>query len=276
MGLITAFTGGLIDFITCTLSALIHECAHACCGGRLGYSLDKIILMPYGAVIRGDINGIAFKDEVLLCLSGPFINLFIAVMIVACWWLAPDCYPYTESLFYMNLSLFLTNMLPAYPLDMGRILMRALSEKLSFARAGIICKVISAATALGIIALFIISCFETPNFSALFFAVFLFFGCFLSERGEYKKIKFSYAAAFKRGVEVRRIALSEEAALKTFIKFFSEDKYLIADIYSSDGEYIASLKQEEIAALMEKENIYVKIKQLLPFLPKRALAKGEI
>lgn len=273
MGLVTAFTGGLIDFIVCSISALIHECAHAYCGGRLGYSLDKIILMPYGAVIRGDISGITFKDEVLLCLSGPFINLFLAAMIAACWWLAPDCYPYTDSAFYMNLSLFLTNMLPAYPLDMGRILMRALSEKLARARASIVCKAISAVTAAGIAVIFIISCFSSPNFSALFFAVFLFFGCFLSERGEYKKIKFSYGAAFKRGVEIRRIALSEEAALKTFIKFFSEDKYLIADIFSSDGEYILSLKQEEIAALMEKENIYVKINQLLPFLPKRSLAK---
>lgn len=275
-GVVSALTGGLLDFIVCTLSALIHECAHAFCGNRLGYELNKIILMPYGAVISGDVSGITFKDEVILCLSGPFINLALAVAIVACWWLAPDCYPYTESAFYMNASLFITNMLPAYPLDMGRILFRALSEKISRARAKNICLVISGVTALLSAALFAISCFKTPNFSALFFALFLFFGCFFGEKGEYRKIRFSYKKAFSRGVEVRRVAVGEDTPLKNLIKFFSEDKYLVADIFSAEGEYVSSLMQEQIADFIEKENIYIKIKELLPFLPESALAKSKI
>jgi len=276
VGVISALTGTLLDFIVCTLSALMHECAHACCSRRLGYDLNKIILMPYGAVISGDVSGITFKDEVLLCLSGPFINLALAVAIAACWWLAPDCYPYTESAFYMNASLFITNMLPAYPLDMGRILFRALSEKISCARARNICRVISGITAAFAAAMFVFSCFKTPNFSALFFAFFLFFGCFFGEKGEYKKIKLSYKKAFGRGVEIRLVAVSEDSSLKNLIKFFSEDKYLVVDIFSSDGEYVAEIRQDQLADFIEKENIYTKIKELLPFLPESALAKRKI
>lgn len=257
----------------CTLSALIHECAHALSGAKMGYALDKIVLMPYGAVVKGDISGITFKDEVILCLSGPLVNLFIALFTAALWWLFPAVYPYTESVYAMNLSLFFSNMLPAYPLDAGRILLRALSEKFSDKTARGICFAISLITAVLAAGIFIFSCFSYPNFSAILFAAMLVAGIFSAEKGEYTKIRFSYLKSFARGVEIKRIALSEGAALKTVIKFFSEDKYLIADIYSSDGEYILSLRQEELARLIEKKSIYTKFSEILPDFINIPLAK---
>lgn len=239
----------------------------------MGYGLDRIILMPYGAVVKGDVYGITFKDEVLLCLSGPLVNLAVAVCAAAAWWLFPACYPYTESIFDMNLSLFITNMIPAYPLDAGRILLRALSEKLPRRKARFICSAVSvfaAATATG---LFVYSCFSSPNFSALAFALLLLSGCFSTEKGEYGKIRFSYEKSLSRGVEVRRVAISENAPLKTVIKFFSEDKYLVADIYSEEGEYVLSIRQEKLAELIEKENIYLKFNEVLSDFNGVSLAK---
>lgn len=260
----------------CTLSALIHECAHALCGARMGYALDKIVLMPYGAAVEGDVGGITFKDEAILCLSGPLTNLFIALLTTALWWLFPAVYPYTESVYRMNLSLFFTNILPAYPLDAGRIFLRALSEKFSFKTARRVCFCVSALFAASAAGIFIFSCFSSPNFSALMFAAMLVAGMFSPEKGEYTKIRFSYLKSFTRGVEIKRIALSESATLKTAIKFFSEDKYLIADIYSADGEYVLSLRQEDLARLIEKESIYAKFGELLPQFTEIPLAKMRI
>jgi len=239
----------------------------------MGYELDKIILMPYGAVVKGDVYGITFKDEVFLCLSGPLVNLAAAVCVAAAWWLFPACYPYTESAFDMNMSLFITNMIPAYPLDAGRILMRALSEKFSRRRARAVCAAISVFAAACAAGLFVYSCFSAPNFSALAFSVLLVTGCFSPEKGEYGKIRFSYEKSLRRGVEERRVAISESSSLKTVIKFFSEDKYLVADIYSERGEYILSLRQEKLAALIEKEDIYLKFNEVLPDFAGSALAK---
>jgi len=232
--------------------------------------------MPYGAVVKGDIGGITQRDEILLCLCGPFTNLLLALLTAALWWLFPACYPYTESVFDMNLSLFITNMLPAYPLDAGRILLRFLSERLSPKKARTICSAVSLIFAAATLGLFIYSCFSTPNFSALAFALLVASGMFSAEKGEYKKIKFSYRKSFERGVEVRRIAVSEKATLKNMLRFFSEDKYLIIDVYSESGEYAASLRQEQLAELIERESIYKKLSELLPDFSCLPLAKSKI
>lgn len=275
-GVLALITGRFTDFTVCTLSALIHECAHALCGARMGYALDKIVLMPYGAVVKGDISGITFKDEVILCLSGPLVNLLIALLTAALWWLFPAVYPYTESVYDMNLSLFFTNMLPAYPLDAGRILMRAISEKFSDKAARRVCFSVSIITAAAGVGIFVFSCFSSPNFSALLFAAMLASGVFSTEKGEYAKIRFSYLKSFTRGVEIKRIALSENTALKTVIKFFSEDKYLIADIYSLNGEYVLSLRQEDLARLIEEKSIYSKFSDFLSDFGNIPLAKSKI
>ena len=46
------------------LVAVQHECAHAFAAAKLGYKLNAIVLMPFGAVIDGDLRGISFKDEI--------------------------------------------------------------------------------------------------------------------------------------------------------------------------------------------------------------------
>ena len=58
-----SLTGGLFLFLISCIIALEHECAHAFSASKRGYRLNKIVLMPYGAVIDGDLQGISFKDE---------------------------------------------------------------------------------------------------------------------------------------------------------------------------------------------------------------------
>ena len=53
-GVLSAFTGDLLLFCAATLAALEHECAHAIAARRYGFRLDKLVLMPYGAVLSGD------------------------------------------------------------------------------------------------------------------------------------------------------------------------------------------------------------------------------
>ncbi|MBO7297673.1 MAG: hypothetical protein J6U60_01345, partial [Clostridia bacterium] len=50
VGVWYCFTGELFLFLLSCLVALQHECAHAFAAAKLGYKLNKIVLMPYGAV----------------------------------------------------------------------------------------------------------------------------------------------------------------------------------------------------------------------------------
>ena len=120
-GLYYAFTGRLFLFLVATVVAVMHEFGHSLAAARLGYRLDKIVLMPYGALISGDIEGISLKDEIFVALAGPLVNAAAAVLFVALWWFFPDTYPYTDVAFYSSVAIALVNLLPAYPLDGGRI-----------------------------------------------------------------------------------------------------------------------------------------------------------
>lgn len=261
-GIAYFLTGKALPFIICTLSALLHECAHALYASSVGYKLNKIILMPYGAVVEGDIDGIGVKDEILLCLSGPVFNGATALLFVALWWFFPDSYPYTEDIVTVNAALAIVNLFPAFPLDGGRILRRAL-DYFNVKNASAICKGISGLFSLAFLSAFVFTCFHVVNFSFLAFAVLLFAGCFQKEKGRYEKIKLSYKGNFSRGAEIKRIAVDENFTIKKLLRFFSRDKYLIVDVYSSDGDFMRSFRQDEVAELFEKYGIYGSFKDFL-------------
>ena len=108
-GVLSAFTGQLLLFLSAVLAALEHEFAHSIAARSEGYCLDKILLMPYGAVISGDLSGIPPKAEAKVLLAGPLANAFTALGFAALWWLFPETYPYTEAAAEVSLSLFLVN-----------------------------------------------------------------------------------------------------------------------------------------------------------------------
>ena len=92
-GIYFVFTGKVFSFIVYTLSALIHELGHAIEAQKCGYRLFNVTLMPFGAVIKGDISGMGYLDEIRVSLSGPFVNFCIGVGLVALWWTFPETYP---------------------------------------------------------------------------------------------------------------------------------------------------------------------------------------
>lgn len=264
VGLFCSFTGKLLLFLVFTLSALLHECGHAIRAASFGYRLDKIVLMPYGAVVKGDISGIRPREEIGMLLAGPLVSGATAVFFVALWWFFPDCYPYTEDVVTANASLFFINLLPAYPLDGGRLLLCLLKTALPEAKAEKICRAVGGVFAAAFLLLFALEALRGRiNVSLALFALLLAAGCFSKSGGEYGKICFSHRRAFARGVEIRRVAVDKNCTVKKLLKFFSKDKYLIVDVYSDEGEYVASFRQEEIEEIFEDRGIYIKINEFL-------------
>ena len=248
VGIASAFTGGLLTFLSACLAAIEHECAHAFAARRYGFRLDKIVLMPYGAVISGDITGLSPKEEFFVALAGPLANLLTALGFTALWWFFPDTYPFTEAAAYVSYSLFFINLLPAYPLDGGRILglvLRPVCKK----KTKLVLRIITLLISLGIAGWFVYTCFSVPNFSMLIFACLLCAGAFGG--GKYAKLHFSHKKSFQRGVEERRIAISSSCALKEGLRFLRDDKYLVFVLYDGE-EFLGELSEGEFLDCLEK------------------------
>ncbi len=258
VGALSAFTGTLILFLAAVLAAIEHECAHAFAARRYGYTLDRVVLMPYGAVIAGDLTGIGKRAELAVLLAGPLCNLFTGLLFVALWWIEPELYPYTELAAAVSFSLFFVNLLPAYPLDGGRmlrIILRPLGEK----RARIAGMVVTFAVSLGVLAYFVYTCFSSPDFFSLIFSLLLAAGAFGG--GSYGCIVFS-PKRFQAGVEERRLAIAGDVPARETLRFLREDRYLTLLVFEQ-GEFAGEIPEEELLSALEKGAYDVPLSALL-------------
>ena len=133
-GAYACFNRSLPLYLGAVLVALEHECAHSLAAAKLGFCLNRVVLMPYGAVITGNLDGISFKDEIRVAAAGPLCNLCTALFFAALWWLFPDTYAYTDTAFYLSLFIGAGNLLPFYPLDGFRIVEAASKRRGGFYR----------------------------------------------------------------------------------------------------------------------------------------------
>lgn len=275
-GVFYSLTGDLPFFLMSTLIALEHELAHAFAAARLGYRLNSIYLMPYGAVIDGDLTDITLKDEILVALAGPFCNLFTALGFAALWWFYPTSYAYTDSACFLSLSVALVNFLPAYPLDGGRILKCALTLRLAntkntpfqtaLRRAQKICTVVTLLLSVLLLAFFFLLAKRgTLNYSVLGFVFFLVVGGLSKkEDARYLKIGYSNLSALSRGVEVRRVAVLQTTPLKSVLRYLCQGKYLLLEVYDNNERLLGEIRQSDFSDAFKSASIYTQIGEILP------------
>lgn len=275
VGIWYACTGELFLFLLSALVALQHECAHAFAAYRLGYKLNAIVLMPFGAVIDGDLKGISFTDEIFVALCGPLCNLATAVLFMALWWFAPTTYAFTDTVFYSSLSVALVNLLPAYPLDGGRILHCSLAklfsktqtkQALAERKAKNICLCITMLFAGFFLLSFLLQTTQKQaNPTLLAFGLFLLVGGLGNKNKDavYEKIDFSFLPNLKKGVEIRRVAVFEDCPIKDLFPFLSRGNYLIFNVYDKEERLLFEITQNQLSTLFSlAETPYEPIKTL--------------
>ena len=254
-GMYFAFSGKVFSFLTYTLVACIHECGHYIAANRCGYVLNRVVLMPYGAVIRGEEQNFSYTDEVIIALAGPFINVITAGTFVAVWWLFPESYPYTELAVTASVTIALLNMLPAYPLDGGRVLLALLSIRFKRKNALRAVKTIGIALSAAMIGLFVYSCFISPNLSILFFGSFMLFGnVFVSKDNSYRRAYSVYAMqGLRRGKTIKRVVVTEHTLVKDLFKFVNGGTLIDVEML---GKKKTVLSCDKTVRLLCEGNIY--------------------
>lgn len=252
VGLLSALFGGLPVFIICTLTALLHECGHIFCAARLGYECEKINLMPYGAAAVYEIEGISAADEIKLALAGPAVNFALTVAVAGLWWFFPETYAYTDLIFYSNAAMLVFNLLPAYPLDGGRVAGCALGKFLKPRTADIILRAGNVLTVAGIVLVFV---FAYRNISLIAAAVLLLCSA-VSKREPAKKINFS-AKKKKRGKDIRYVILSEKSTYRDALRFLDGSRYLVLQIYGD--VFLDEICEDELLKRLQEHEIYDRI-----------------
>lgn len=272
-GVFYSLIGELPLFLMSVLVAIEHELAHALQAGRLGYRLNKVVLMPYGAVIDGDLTEVSLKDEILVAISGPICNLLTSAGFAALWWFFPVTYAYTDTACFLSLSIALVNLLPAYPLDGGRVLRSVLallflkSKKANSAErlAEKICKGVSVGISLSLLFAFaVLFTRGEANYTIIGFSAFLFAGSFGSkDEARYAKMNFSNLSALSRGIEIRRVAVLSASSVKSALRYLCKGYYLILEVYDSEERFLGEVRQSEFSTFFMDASIYAKIGEIV-------------
>ena len=144
--------------LTVFLCVTLHEYGHALTARKYGIQTQDIILSPIGGVAR--LSGLPEKpvQEFLVAIAGPMVNVVIVILITT---LLAFVYPETEANYarqdiswanflnnyllvinVINVSLVVFNMVPAFPMDGGRVLRALLAMKLGKLKATRIASII--------------------------------------------------------------------------------------------------------------------------------------
>ena len=273
IGLIALFAAaGLVSKVLVVFSAVLcHELAHLLMAIGLGYKVKQVELLPFGAVARVDsLADAGATSEIMIAAAGPLASLglaavcYIGINEAGNW--QDVCQFYGE----VNLMLALFNLLPALPLDGGRILRAILSYRRDYRDATAIVVTISHS----IICILVICTgvgywlYNTINLTMLVAAVFLF----LTVRTEKDLAGFRamrILANKKAGLissqimPTSHLTAMESAVIGDIIRLFGPEKYYIIHIVDQDFKLCGALTETQVWEGLIKKGIRSRINEFI-------------
>jgi Zn-dependent protease len=135
-----------LTLVTVIFSCVVlHELGHALAARRFGVQTKDIILMPIGGVARLERMPKRPREELIVALAGPAVNVVIAtvLLLITLPFIGLNGFVSPTSLatnlvgktIAVNLAMIVFNMLPAFPMDGGRVLRALLSIRIGHLKA---------------------------------------------------------------------------------------------------------------------------------------------
>lgn len=264
------FTGAGLEFLLVCLIILLHELAHGLTGRLLGLKIGEIELYPFGGVARIEEQlELEPYIEKRLALAGPALNLALAG-------LGMIIYARLEGdpalvLFFIraNLVLALFNLLPALPLDGGRILRASLTPyrgyRAATEAAALMGQILAGLLfAVGLLGLY----HHTYNLSLLAVGPFLFFAATKEKQQAVYAFLRSLAAKehqlFKHGaLRGAHLVVLEEARLLDIFRLFLPQRYHFIQVLDDNQRCTAELSETALIRAALQKGLDITIKKIL-------------
>ncbi len=199
---------------------VLHEFGHALAARLFGVPTKDITLLPIGGVARMERTPRDPRQELAIALAGPMVNVLIATLLLAgIWFLGDPAHllsagagnlPFVVMLLWFNVVVVFFNMLPAFPMDGGRVLRALLAMRMNYLKATQVAASVGQFVAVAFVVIGLMS-----NWMLALVGVFVYLGA----QGE---------AASVRIHELAKDALVRDAMISSFATVDASDSLTVA------------------------------------------------
>ncbi len=240
------------------ICVVLHELGHAFAARRYGVDTVDIILSPIGGVAR--LTKLPTKpiQEFVVAIAGPLVNVVIAILIAILFFLIqgnlnvnifdPDVFyqgdaiQFMIAVLFLNLLLVVFNLIPAFPMDGGRIFRALLSMKFSRLNATRAASLIGQVFALGFIFYAVQS---GENFTLGIIGVFIF----IAAPSEYRMVKVSEMLKKRTAREIMR---TEFTVFTPEMSIAEAEPYLKRDLR---GDYVIQGEDRDFRGIITRGSL---------------------
>jgi Zn-dependent protease len=267
---------GAITFLLLFVCVTLHELGHALTARRFGINTRSILLLPIGGVANLERMPEKPIQELLIVVAGPLVNFAIAALLVPAVFLfgfeaagnlgnpavlsenirQPGIVNLLLYLFMMNVMLAFFNLLPAFPMDGGRVLRAVLAMFLPYTRA----TNIAAGCGQVMAVLFGIVGFFT-NWMLMLVAFFVYFAA----RGEARHVQMR---SLVQGARVRDVMVPRYHVLAPELPLTAAVDALLADHQQdfpvvAEGRVIGTLHRVDLLASLAQGRLDAAIRDVM-------------
>lgn len=249
------------------LCVLLHELGHAFAARRYGVKTVDIILSPIGGVARLQQLPSNPVQELVIAAAGPLVNVVIAIIIGLILFIKQgyldfgyynemgallryvDWINFLMLIFFLNIFLVLFNLIPAFPMDGGRIFRALLSLKLKRERATFYAMRLGQLFAV----FFVFYGFSQDDYMIPIIGIFVF----LAATGEYRSVKM---AELLKQFTVKDVMRDPVTALKSDTPVHLANEYLLKDnsgdflvVGAEDNAFIGVITRNTLSNLFKNK-----------------------
>lgn len=239
--------GGFILYLFLFSSVVLHELGHSFVAKKYGVHIEKILLLPIGGMAIMD--KIPEEGEFKIAIAGPIVSMILGVLFlvlssfydISLLKINSMEYSLFSTVGILNIFLGLFNLIPAFPMDGGRILRALISGKIGYLKATKIASSIGQLFSMIMFGYGIISF----NIILILIAVFIYFGA----QQEYTALityRIFDMIKIDEIMSEQIIAVPPETTTKELVDLMFKYKYMGYPVVDTNGALIGSVSFEDI------------------------------
>lgn len=261
------YLSGMISAVAFFIALVLHECAHAVVASAVGVKVWSLEVLPFGCTAKMESFAVVSGGkEIVMAAAGPAVNIISAAAVYVIF--KHNAGEFASAFMRSSMMLASINLIPALPLDGGRIVASIIGMKYSAFVATRITSVMGMIASAVILA---VGFFLAAN-SAVNPTLFIMGGFMLySSIGHFKNAAFAFMKhntikrdemVKRKSIDVKSIAAHRERSVGEVLTSLDRRKYNIVYVLDDNLNVVKRIDEANIMDGMLKEGLTKKLEEI--------------